>query len=73
MGNVETIYPSGEGYVTEVITLEEAIELMKKRAADCDYEFNSRQQIIDNILYCPCTNLTDKPVGKTIEYYKGEN
>lgn len=72
MNNVKMIYPADVGDVVEIISLEEAIELEKYRASLCNYEFISRQQVIDNILCCPCTTLTDEPVGKTIKPYKGE-
>ena len=70
MNNIKMMYPSYKGHVTEIITIEQAVDDEIARAKFKGCNFNSTQDVIDNILVCPCTSLTDEPVGKTVTPYK---
>ncbi len=64
--NIKTIYPSSEGDVVEIITLNQAIEIEIAIAASHGYVHDTTDDVINNILCCPCTEYTDEPVGKTV-------
>ena len=64
--NIKTIYPSNEGSVVEIVTLGQAIDLELTIARKNGYVHRTVSSIMDNMLCCPCTEITFEPVGKTV-------
>ena len=70
MKNIKRIYPSPEGDVTEIISLGAAIDAQIAAAGLAAYVYMSNvDKVLDDILCCPCTELTNLPIGKTVKPY----
>lgn len=63
------MYPSEEGDVEEVITKADAIRNQHAVAAGCNYFYDNDDDALQDLLCCPCTSTTTKPVGKVVTPY----
>ena len=68
--NIKMIYPSVEGDVVEVITLEDAIEEQHRLGMLNGWCYNNDDEALYNLLADPTVTKTEEPVGKTITPYK---
>lgn len=67
--NVKYMYPSEEGDVIEVVSLKDAIEAQHYRAKLAGHTYKDDEDAYQDLLCCPCTSMTSKPIGKTITPY----
>lgn len=69
MYNIQFIYPTENGVVTEVMSLEDAILTQEYIASHNNHVYESRQAVIDDILCCPTASRTRAAIGTTVVPY----
>ena len=68
--NVKEIYPDKRGYVTKIVSMEDALDEMYELGHLNGWAFESDEQALVNLLTNPTVTLTKEPIGEETELYE---
>tara|TARA_R110000772_G_scaffold129472_2_gene237627 strand:+ start:39892 stop:40122 length:231 start_codon:yes stop_codon:yes gene_type:complete len=68
--NVKEIYPGKLGYVTKVVSMQDALDEMYELGHLNGWAFESDEQALTNLLTNPTVTLTKDPIGEEVRPYE---